>query len=154
MHAGTFTTDRVSADNAQGSTEKLCNCIARRQPALMVGQSLHDMHDPDLTGFVFQELPDQANDQTTGQRQQQSESVRETLVILDVTFRQQQALRGFHQHPEGNDDTTRQQAHRDGQHGQLWQGIEAGNAQSEIVQPLIPAVLEHGLSWYSFKVAA
>ena len=46
---------------------------------------------------------------------------------------------------ERNDDAARQQADEDSQHGQLWQRIQTGNAQSEIVQPLIPALSEHGI---------
>ena len=104
MYAGSFTADGVSADNTECGTEELCNCIPEWQSALVVGQSFHHVYDPGLAGPWRQELPDQAYGQTASQWQQQPQADREALVVLDIAVRQQQALRGFHQHPESNND--------------------------------------------------
>jgi len=104
MYAGTFTADGVSADNAECGTEELGNCIPEWQFTLVVGQSFHNVYHPGLAGSGCQELPDQSYGQTASQWQQQPKCDREAFVILDIAVRQQQALRGFQQHPESNND--------------------------------------------------
>ena len=94
----------MAADDAECGTEKLCHGIAKRQPALVIGESFHDMHHAGLASRLLQVLPDQANDEAAGQWQQQPQTGAETFVVFNVTFGQQQALRGFNQQPERDND--------------------------------------------------
>ena len=123
------------------AAEELGDGIAQRQFALVIGESFHDMDNAGLAGFITQVLQTESDQQSAACGEQETQQRRQCLVVFNAAARQQQGLHGFHQHAKRNDDAGGQQADRYCQHGKLWQCVQAGEAQPEIIQPFVPPAL-------------